>query len=345
MAKPTTHRRREPAPGIFRLVLPLPFPGLDRVNAFLLADEDGYTLVDCGIYLPDDADDHGWDEVIAALAACEVDVGSVNRLIVTHPHIDHYGMAGRLIEETGAELWMHEVASEDLELYRDPGSIVARLREMFVQHGVAEAELEELTQYEDWRPFVSAVVEATHPVDGGESVAIGPREWEVVYTPGHARSHICLWSAADRILISGDHLLGTITPHIDFKRGVDDDPLGDFLASLEKVERLDPALVLPGHGGPFDEGAERARVVARHHDRRLGSILQVIRHQPASADKITDELFGDSLLNFEHRLALGEALAHLAYLHRRGEIERVEEGNQLLYRKVKRRRPSDDEDE
>lgn len=345
MAKPIEHRRREPAPGIFRLVLPLPFPGLDRVNCFLLADGDGFTLVDCGIYLPDEAtNDHGWDDLIAALAACEVDVAAITRLIVTHPHIDHYGMAGRLIEVTGAELWMHEVAGEDLELYRDPGSIVARLQEMFVQHGVEETELEELTQYEDWRPFVSSVVEATTAVSGGETLSAGEREWEVVYTPGHARSHICLWSAADRILISGDHLLGTITPHIDFRRGVDDDPLGDFLASLERVERLDPALVLPGHGGPFDEGAERARVVARHHDRRLGSILQVIRHKPASADTITDELFGDSLLNFEHRLALGEALAHLAYLHRRGEIERVQEGDRLLYQKVKRRRPADDED-
>ena len=345
MAKPITHRRREPAPGIFRLVLPLPFPGLDRVNCFLLADGDSFTLVDCGIYLPDADRDHGWGHLVEALAACDVTVSDVSRLVITHPHIDHYGMAGRLVEESGAELWMHEVAGEDLELYRDPSSTAARLREMFVQHGVEESELEELTQYEDWRPFVSGVVEASNAVSGGGTLSVGTREWEIVYTPGHARSHICLWSEPDRILISGDHLLGTITPHIDFKRGVDDDPLGDFLASLEKIERLDPALVLPGHGGPFDEGAERARVVARHHDRRLGSILQVIRHEPASADKITDELFGDSLLNFEHRLALGEALAHLAYLHRRGEIERVEEGDKLLYRKVKRSRSSDDDDE
>jgi glyoxylase-like metal-dependent hydrolase (beta-lactamase superfamily II) len=165
----------------------------------------------------------------------------------------------------------------------------------------------------------------------------------VVYTPGHSRAHICLWSPADKILISGDHLLPTITPHIDFKRGVDDDPLGDFLDSLATVERLDPALVLPGHGGPFDDGADRARVVARHHDRRLGSILQVVRHEPASADTITDEIFGDSLLNFEHRLALGEALAHLAYLHRRGEVERMEEDGRLMYKKVRRRGRQDDE--
>ena len=192
MGTEITHRRREPAPAIFRLVLPLPFPGLDRVNAFLLADGDGYTLVDCGIYLPDDGRDHGWDDLVEALAVCGVDISAVTRLIVTHPHIDHYGMAGRVVERSGAELWMHEVAGEDLELYRDPSSIAARLREMFVQHGVGEEELEELTQYEDWRPFVSGVVEATNPVAGGETLTIGHREWEFVYTPGHARSHVCL---------------------------------------------------------------------------------------------------------------------------------------------------------
>jgi glyoxylase-like metal-dependent hydrolase (beta-lactamase superfamily II) len=338
------HRRREPAPGIFRLVLPLPFPGLDRVNAYLLEDADGsYTLVDCGIYTPESQGDHGWDEVVAALAALSVEPSAINRLIVTHPHIDHYGMSARLLEESAAELWMHEVADEDLELYRNPEATIEKLREMFHQHGVDPAELEELTQFEDWRAFVSGVVDATRELTDGDTAKIGPREWQVVYTPGHSRAHICLWSPADKILISGDHLLPTITPHIDFKRGVDDDPLGDFLDSLATVERLDPALVLPGHGGPFDDGADRARVVARHHDRRLGSILQVVRHEPASADTITDEIFGDSLLNFEHRLALGEALAHLAYLHRRGEVERMEEDGRLMYKKVRRRGRHDDE--
>ena len=154
--------------------------------------------------------------MVAALAACDVSPDAIDRIVITHPHIDHYGMAGRALEETGAELWMHSKAHEDLELYRDPHAIAERLREMFIEHGVEEEELAELTQYEDWRPFVSDVVEASHPVDGGEIVPIGDREWQMVYTPGHARSHVCLWSASDSILISGDHLLPTITPHIDF---------------------------------------------------------------------------------------------------------------------------------
>ena len=333
------HRRREPAPGVFRLVLPLPFPGLNAVNAFLLTGDAGATLVDCGLRNPQPDGDHGWADVTSALEAAGSTLGAVERLVVTHTHIDHYGMAARIVEETGCELWMHRCAHEELELYRDPDGAKTSLRELLADHGAAPSELDELTQFEDWRPFVSGVVEATNPCDGGESFVAGGREWTVVSTPGHARSHICLWSAAGGLLASGDHLLPTITPHIDFERGGEEDPLGEFLESLEKVEDLDPKMVLPGHGRPFVEGAERARIIARHHDRRLGNILQVIRREPRSATHIVDEVFGSELLHFERRLALGEALAHLAYLRKRDEVERIEaEDGTFLYRKVSRRR-------
>lgn len=340
------HRRREPAPGIFRLVLPLPFEGLTRVNAYLLADgADRATLVDCGIYLPDGPGDHGWDEVVAALKACSFAPDQIARLVITHTHIDHYGMAGRVVEVAGCELAMHEQSHFDLEAYRDPRTSADRLREMFEDHGVSAEDLGGLTAFEDWRPFVSAVVEASQALEGGERVTIGEREWEIVYTPGHARSHICLWDERDKILISGDHLLPTVTPHIDFARGGAEDPLGEFLASLQAVEELDPALILPGHGRPFEDGAERARIVERHHDRRLGAILQVIRNEPHTANEITDEIFGKSLLHFERRLALGEALAHLVYLRRRGEIERLErDDGTFVYKKIRRRRDADDDE-
>ena len=341
---PLEHRRREPAPGVFRLVLPLPFPGLDRVNAYLLTGGADTTLVDCGIYFPDEKDDHGWIDVEAALEACGVAVGDISRLVVTHTHIDHYGMAGRFLEESGAELWMHEVTAEDLGAYRDPEGTRERLRTLFRDHGVDPEELDELTKFEDWRAFVSELVEPAVALKGEEDIDIGPRTWRAIYTPGHSRSHICLWSASDRMLISGDHLLPTITPHIDYRRGPEDDPLGDFITGLGAIERLDPQLVLPGHGRPFEEGAERARVVARHHDRRLGGILQTIRHEPHTADEITDAIFGTTLLNFERRLALGETLAHLRYLSKRDEIvrERRDDGT-YLYKKTSRRRTEDDD--
>jgi glyoxylase-like metal-dependent hydrolase (beta-lactamase superfamily II) len=336
-------RRREPAPGVFRLVLPLPFPGLDHVNAYLLAGDYGDTLVDCGIYDPSPEGDHGWGALVEALGAAGSAVDRIGELIITHPHIDHYGMAARIVEEAGCELLMHEEATKELDAYRNPAAGTGVIREMLGDHGVEEEEVDELASFEDWGGFITGVVEPTRPLREGDTVTAGERTWKVVHTPGHSRSHLCFWSASDRILISGDHLLPAITPHIDFRRGESSDPLGDFLESLHKIERLDPQLVLPGHGRPFEDGAERARANARHHDRRLGSILQVIRNEPHTASEITDEIFGTSLLNFERRLALGEALAHIAYLVRRGEVERIERGDgTFLYRKVSRRSGSDD---
>lgn len=205
------HRRREPAKGVFRLVLPLPFPGLDRVNAYLLTGDEGVVLVDCGIWDPA-VPDHGYSELVAALAACGVEVSAVETLIVTHPHADHYGMAGRLLEETGCELWMHESAREDLLVYEDPAAATEEVRGLLAHHGVNAAELGELTGFEDWRSYVSSPVGATRDLRGGETLTWGGREWTFVHTPGHARSHICLWDPDQHILISGDTLLGAITP-------------------------------------------------------------------------------------------------------------------------------------
>ena len=338
------HRKREPAPGVFRLVLPLPFPGLDQVNAYLVADGDAATLVDCGIHDPSLADG-GWAELTTAVEATGYTVGDVSRLVLTHTHIDHYGFAARLKEQVGCEVWMHSAGDRELDVLRDPVAAAAKLREVLGQHGVDEDDLDELTQFEDWRRFVSGVVEADRWLDGGESLEVGDREWDVVYTPGHARSHICFFSAADSVLISGDHLLGSVTPHIDFERESDEDPLGLFLEGLQKVEELDPQMVLQGHGRPFDEGAERARVVERHHDRRLGAILQVVRKEPHTANEITDEIFGTTLLNFQRRLALGEALAHLTYLVKREEVEtsRRDDGH-IVYLKTSRHRRREDSD-
>ena len=341
---PTEVRRREPAPDVFRLVLPLSFPGLDRVNAYLLAG-DRCTLIDCGIYFPSDEAGHGWDHLAEALSACDVTPADIERLVVTHPHIDHYGMAGRLLEETGCELWMHEVASLDLEIYRDPSAAAHEMEHLLADHGVTPDRIDDLTAFENWRPFVHSVVDATNWVSGGETFEAAGRTWEIVHTPGHARSHVCVWSGPDEgLLASGDHLLPTITPHIDFRRG-EDDPLGEFLSSLDHIEALAPRIVLPGHGRPFEDGADRARVIARHHDRRLGAILQVIRHEPRTVDEITDEIWGTTLLHFERRLALGEALAHIAYLRQRGEIERRERDDGTFeYVKVSRRRVAEVEE-
>lgn len=331
------HRRREPAKDVFRLELPLPFPGLERVNAYLLAGDAGSVLIDCGLRDPN-LEDGGWEDLVAALDACGAGVGDIETLIVTHPHIDHYGMAARLVEESGCELWMHEAAAEELQAYRDPSGLAQSLRELLGDHGVGPDEIDELAAFEDLRSYVSGVVEPSRSLAGSETFEAAGRQWEVVHTPGHSASHVCIFSPDEGIFVSGDTLLGSITPHIDFRREGGGNPLGDYLRSLQTIEELAPQLVLPGHGRPFEDGADRARAIAGHHERRLGAILQVVRREPHSAEEITQAVFGDTLLNFQKRLALGEALAHIAYLRLNGELERSRrDDGTFVYKKAARR--------
>lgn len=329
------HRRREPAPGILRLVLPLDLPGLRAVNAYLLDDNGGRALVDCGIYDPAPTQEHGWTDLRNALEASGARPEEVGRLVVTHHHVDHYGMAARVLEVAGCELAMYAEVSEDLQVYRSPETRARRLRALLESHGVAPDQAAGLVGREDWRAYIAGVVDPQVSLSDTDELRIGERVWTVIHTPGHSRSHICLWCERDRILISGDHLLPAITPHIDLG-SEGEDSLGDYLASLERIEKLGPELVLPGHGRPFDGGAERARATLRHHDRRLGAVLQVLRHEPKNAAAISDEIFGAALLDFHKRLALGEALAHLVYLERRGEVERVRADGEVLYTKAPR---------
>ncbi|MBA2313437.1 MAG: MBL fold metallo-hydrolase [Actinobacteria bacterium] len=345
MHPPVKPVRREPAPGVFRLILPLPFPGLTKVNAYALAGDNELTLVDCGIFEPLPDRDESWQHLVGALDACELHAYDITRLVITHPHIDHYGLAGRVVEETGCVLYMHERSDSEIDAYGDPDAAVSRVRSMLQDHGVDPQDIDELSAFEDWRSYLTQAISPAVRVKDGDDLEVGGRSWKIVYTPGHSPSHICLWAENERLLISGDHLLGAITPHVDFRREADDDPLGEYLDALVKIEHLNPKIVLPGHGRPFEEGAARARAVARHHDRRLGSIVQVIRHEAHTASEISDEIFGTTLLNFGRRLALGETLAHLAYLRARGEVARdVSSEGAYVYKKAKRRPSSSDEE-
>jgi glyoxylase-like metal-dependent hydrolase (beta-lactamase superfamily II) len=159
-------------------------------------------------------------------------------------------------------------------------------------------------------------------IDEGDRLAFAGGEWDVYWTPGHEEGHVVFHRRADGVLIVGDTVLGRITPHIGWM-GEPSDPLAQFLDSLEKVARLEPYLVLPGHGRPFENGAERARTIAAHHDQRLRRCLEILlRSGPANAMDIARDLFDRELMFFEERLALAEALSHLEYLRLRGRVHR-----------------------
>ena len=161
-------------------------------------------------------------------------------------------------------------------------------------------------------------------LDGGERVTVGGRTWEVVHTPGHSPGHVCLWNAEERLLCSGDHLLQVVSPPVTFERGFETDPMGSYLASLDRVRALQPALVLPGHGTPFRDGARRAETIAAGKRRRLTQVRELVEGRARTVPELTADVFGGARLTAAQRhFAMAEVLAYLAYHEARGVLART----------------------
>jgi glyoxylase-like metal-dependent hydrolase (beta-lactamase superfamily II) len=311
----------EVAPGVHRLELPLGIHGVPTVSSYLMHDDGGDVLVDCGIAT--DAEDPV-GALAAALRVAGSSLDNLARLVVTHAHIDHFGLAGEVMRLSGGELWMHEATSLDLAKYAEPDEAVDRRTLMLADHGLYGPELTETSEgLWDWMPVMPSIAQPSRRLTGGERFTAGGRTWEVVHTPGHSPGHVCLWSAADRLLCSGDHLLQVVSPPVTFERGFDPDPMGRYLDSLDRVRVLGPELVLPGHGPPFRDGARRAEAIERNKRRRLAQIRDMIESAPRTVTELTAEMFQISLTGPQRHFAMAEVLAYLAYHEARGVLERA----------------------
>ncbi len=318
------HRQAQPVQpdGIGLATMPIGINHIESVNVYVVEDGDSVALVDCGIWHPAEPDD-GLSVLRHALDSRGYALEDISRIFVTHAHIDHYGMAGRLMELTGAELLMHALTDLDCEKYRHPETAQARKRDTYSDHGVAPADLPEFSDtLSAWMPYLHSVVEASTRLQGGEVVTIGERRWEILHTPGHSLGHICLWSDTDKLLFSGDHLLPAVTPPVTFERGFDKDPLRSYLASLKLVAERDPELVMPGHGRAFADGRRRVDAITRNKQRRLDAIHAMVRNRPSTVLEISEAQVAKTFLRFQRNMVMAETLAHLAYLRWQGLIER-----------------------
>jgi glyoxylase-like metal-dependent hydrolase (beta-lactamase superfamily II) len=227
-----------------------------------------------------------------------------------------------LQEATGAPVVCHPFAKRALESIGNPDPERWMLRmNMYAEHGWSSQEMAEGQMMRTAFSSMSIPTQMS-TVDEGDVVSFAGGEWDIYWTPGHEEGHVVFHRRSDGVLIVGDTVLGKITPHIGWMQEPPD-PLAQFLDSLEKVAKLEPSLVLPGHGRPFEQGAERARTIASHHALRLRRALEIVmRHGPMSAMDVARDLFDRELMFFEERLALAETLSHLEYLRLRGRIHR-----------------------
>ena len=310
----------EVAPGVLWMRLPLPM-ALDHVNVYALDDGDGWTLIDTGF---DSRRTRAlWSDLLSGPLAGK----PVTRLLVTHHHPDHVGLAGWFIEQ-GAELLMSRTAwlmARMLQLDEQDRPSPEAVT-FYTRAGMADDVLEKRRTE---RPFNFADCVAPLPqgysrLSDGGVLKMGGRDWDIRMGHGHAPDHVTLWSRGDALVIGGDQLLPSISPNLGvYPTEPDADPVGDWIESCTRLaEHARPdQLVLPGHKLPFTGLPTRLRqLIDNHH----GALDRLLAHldTPKSAGECFQPLFKRQIGDGEYGLALVEAVAHLNHLHRQGRATR-----------------------
>ena len=337
---PDTGSAIEVAPGIFWLRMALPF-ALNHINLWLLRDrlphptqagemQQGWTVVDCGIDNP--ATREAWLKVEQQM----LQGLPVLRVLVTHMHPDHMGLAHWLCERWQAPLWMSTSEYQSALLASSGVSNFGGAPTMafFAAHGWQQPdELAQVKARVGYYPsMVPQIPSAYVRLMAGATVQIGDRVWQCISGYGHSPEHMALHDAKNQLLISGDMLLPAISTNVSvYAMEPDSNPLQLFLDSLEKMAHLpDHTLILPSHGRPFRGAASRIEQLCAHHADRLAELLQACRDQAKCAHELLPILFKRPLDMHQTTFALGEAVAHLNLLWLSGQMLRQRDGDGII---------------
>lgn len=300
----------EPLPDVRRVTF-TDVIGVGHVHCYLLRGGTGWTLVDTGLGAA--GADAAWRAVAEGLDA------PLERVVVTHMHVDHLGGAGAVAPlARGPVLQGRRDREQAAEAYGE-GWPAALARHVLANGAPAD---EARAAEASWRGLGTLMLAApTEPVDAGDRID----GWEVVALPGHADGQIGL--LREGVLVCGDALLGDITPNVGVWPGGDRDPLARHLATMERIRERAPRLALPGHGEPIGDPAARAVAVIAHHRDRLDATAAALGAVPRTAYEVSRVLWPDDLDPMRRVLAVGESLAHLERLAGLGRARREEDGD------------------
>lgn len=312
--------------GIHLIPAPLPFKSPAWVNTYAVESNGGLLLIDCGTDW-----EPGRQAIQNGFSELGLDESAVHTLLVSHLHLDHVGMSARLVREWGCRFVMHQRASKLVDIYNDTPGHIERLKNIASTHGVPDSAREETTASvrPDYMPLIQP---PDHVVEDGDRIDLGGgRHLEILHTPGHEPAHICARDNRTGILFSGDHVLPRISPVIMYDTFLDD-PLGDYMNSLQRLVEMEIGVTYPAHGTIIDQGDERARQILLHHDRRLLDMADLVREADTNAWNVMLKSFRPNLDPLQSRLAFLETISHLEHLRLTGRIREEDHNGKMIYR-------------
>jgi glyoxylase-like metal-dependent hydrolase (beta-lactamase superfamily II) len=322
--------------GIHRLAIPTPFQ-VGRVNAYLIEDQP-LTLIDSG---PNSA--KALDELEQALAARGHRVEDIGLLVITHQHMDHFGLAAILARRSGAEVAALDALAPYLGSYSRETDLDDRFAEaIMLRHGLPPEIVTALRAVSAGFRAWGSAVEVTRPLTDGSTLALRDRALRVLHRPGHSPSDTVFLDEGRGMLLAADHLIAHISsnPLLARPLGAGADFAGPrpqalltYMASLEKTRAMQLELVLPGHGAPITDHASLIEERFRMHERRAERMRRLIVSEPRSAHEIAQELWGNVAVTQAY-LTLSEVLGHIDLLLERGLLEEQERGGVVRFRAV-----------
>jgi len=321
---------------------------LRYTDAYLIQGSHGWLLIDTGV---DTAD--AFDALETQIKGVGLSFADISQIVLTHTHLDHYGLAGKVKQLSQARLVFHQAENALIEQrYINAGSYFIQWAQQLKHNGMPDAELPQLP-----RPSPAAEDPARSftfsdtALQGGEILSTGLFNLEALWTPGHSPGHICLYEPKQKILFTGDHILPVTIPNVSYPQPMED-PLGKYLASLGQLAQLEVELVLPAHEHSFTDLQQRIGEIIRYRQRRLTAILQVMEDRPRTPYQIASDIpwlmkseedKGTSykdLAIWDKRLALGETTSHLELLRCEGKMERFSRDNIFFYGIIEKRNVS-----
>ncbi len=350
--QPASEIVTEVAPGVLRMQLSIELPGLAHINCYAIEDANGFALIDPG--LPGKP---SWKSLLDRMQSAGIPMARVHTILITHSHPDHFGNAGKVREESGAQIITHSA----FQLMYKPFHVCHLPNCDDIDHVHADdgqeplPEAHELQNFgmktpwgtERWDPrtdnpglhkhgtaFLAdngwSYPAPSRRVRHNEVIRLGDRDWFAIHTPGHTLDHLCLYEPETGTLVSGDHILPTITPHIS-GIATGRDPLGSFFASLDRCAALpDVKRVLPAHGHPFDDVVQRVEDIKEHHAERLRVLARVSQAGgEADVTEYSHYLFRQQVWG---SMAESETYAHLEHLYVMGHAKkRMSDDGRALY--------------